>query len=194
MKAYPTVKLGWPSRRLHRARPRRCVRLAEGRQCSDCTAQPEQDYVHAGVVQTVARNTADLGYLTVHAGVQLAQGTFAAGATSMEETVSPRSRFAAARIMLGPPPVHEGECGKFNSIRWLKNRDVAEDCVAFPISCKMTAPCMRTCPRKATVPPERSAVARGACDCRRESGRGSWRVYPCPPVSRSSSAERLAVV
>ena len=35
-------------------------------------------YVHGGVVQTVVLwNTRDLGYLTVHAGVQLLQGTLA---------------------------------------------------------------------------------------------------------------------
>ena len=41
-------------------------------------------YVHGGWVQTVVLwNTRDLGYLTIHAGLQLLQGTLSAGAQTM---------------------------------------------------------------------------------------------------------------
>ena len=41
-------------------------------------------YVHDGIVQTVVLwNTADLGYLTVHAAAQLAQGNVPPGARAM---------------------------------------------------------------------------------------------------------------
>ena len=54
-------------------------------------------YVHDGVVQTVVLwNTRDLGYLTVQAGMQLVQGTLAAGAQSM----------TGGRLGIDPDPRH----------------------------------------------------------------------------------------
>jgi rhamnose transport system substrate-binding protein len=61
-------------------------------------------YVHEGVVQTVMLwNTADLGYLTVHAGAQLARNTLAAGATALEAGRLGKIEIRGSEVILGPP-------------------------------------------------------------------------------------------
>ena len=61
-------------------------------------------YVHGGVVQTVVLwNTRDLGYLTVHAGLQLLNGTLAAGAQTMQGGRLGTIQIRGSEIILGPP-------------------------------------------------------------------------------------------
>jgi rhamnose transport system permease protein len=61
-------------------------------------------YVHQGVVQTVMLwNTADLGYLTVHAGALLAQNRLAPGATSVDAGRLGTLSIRGSEIILGPP-------------------------------------------------------------------------------------------
>ena len=61
-------------------------------------------YVHGDVVQTVVLwNTRDLGYLTIHAGLQLLQGTLAAGASSMQSGRLGQLQIRGSEIILGPP-------------------------------------------------------------------------------------------
>ena len=61
-------------------------------------------YVHDGTVQTVMLwNTADLGYLTVHAGAQLVKGALKAGATSMNAGRLGAIEIRGSEIILGPP-------------------------------------------------------------------------------------------
>jgi rhamnose transport system permease protein len=61
-------------------------------------------YVHGGFVQTVVLwNTRDLGYLTIHAGLQLVQGTLAAGATRMTAGRLGGIDIRGSEIILGPP-------------------------------------------------------------------------------------------
>ena len=61
-------------------------------------------YVHDGTVQTVMLwNTADLGYLTVHTGVQLVQGTLGDGATSMNAGRLGKIEIRGSEVILGPP-------------------------------------------------------------------------------------------
>jgi rhamnose transport system substrate-binding protein len=61
-------------------------------------------YVHGDVVQTVVLwNTRDLGYLTIHAGLQLQQGTLAPGAPSMQGGRLGRLQIRGTEIILGPP-------------------------------------------------------------------------------------------
>ncbi|MGB2717045.1 MAG: substrate-binding domain-containing protein [Vicinamibacterales bacterium] len=61
-------------------------------------------YVHGGVVQTVVLwNTRDLGYLTVHAGLQLLNGTLASGAQTMQGGRLGTIQIRGSEIILGPP-------------------------------------------------------------------------------------------
>jgi rhamnose transport system permease protein len=61
-------------------------------------------YVHGGVVQTVVLwNTRDLGYLTVHAGLQLVQGALSAGASSLQGGRLGAVQIRGSEIILGPP-------------------------------------------------------------------------------------------
>ena len=61
-------------------------------------------YVHGGVVQTVVLwNTRDLGYLTVHAGLQLLKGTLAPGAQTMQGGRLGAIQIRGSEIILGPP-------------------------------------------------------------------------------------------
>lgn len=61
-------------------------------------------YVHGGEVQTVVLwNTRDLGYLTIHAGMQLLQGTLAAGAQTMTGGRLGAIQIRGSEIILGPP-------------------------------------------------------------------------------------------
>jgi len=61
-------------------------------------------YVHSGVVPTVVLwNTADLGYLTVYAGTQMAQNRLAPGATSMMAGRLGKIEIRGSEIILGPP-------------------------------------------------------------------------------------------
>jgi rhamnose transport system substrate-binding protein len=61
-------------------------------------------YVHGGWVQTVVLwNTRDLGYLTIHAGLQLLQGTLSAGAASMQGGRLGQLQIRGSEIILGPP-------------------------------------------------------------------------------------------
>jgi rhamnose transport system permease protein len=61
-------------------------------------------YVHGGEVQTVVLwNTRDLGYLTIHAGMQLLQGTLAAGAQAMTGGRLGAIQIRGSEIILGPP-------------------------------------------------------------------------------------------
>ena len=61
-------------------------------------------YVHDGTVQTVMLwNTANLGYLTVHTGVQLVQGTLRDGATSMNAGRLGKIEIRGSEVILGPP-------------------------------------------------------------------------------------------
>jgi rhamnose transport system permease protein len=61
-------------------------------------------YVHEGVVQTVMLwNTADLGYLTVHAGAQMAQNRLAPGASSLEAGRLGKIEIRGSEVILGPP-------------------------------------------------------------------------------------------
>jgi len=61
-------------------------------------------YVHAGWVQTVVLwNTGDLGYLTVHAGVQLLRGSLSPGDDGMEAGRLGRLEIRENQIILGPP-------------------------------------------------------------------------------------------
>jgi rhamnose transport system permease protein len=61
-------------------------------------------YVHGGVVQTVVLwNTRDLGYLTVHAGLQLVQGALSAGASSLQSGRLGAVQIRGSEIILGPP-------------------------------------------------------------------------------------------
>ena len=61
-------------------------------------------YVHEGVVQTVMLwNTADLGYLTVHAGALLAQEKLAAGAQSLPAGRLGPTEIRGSEVILGPP-------------------------------------------------------------------------------------------
>jgi len=55
-------------------------------------------------VQTVMLwNTADLGYLTVHAGAQMAQNKLAPGATSLEAGRLGKIEIRGSEVILGPP-------------------------------------------------------------------------------------------
>jgi rhamnose transport system substrate-binding protein len=61
-------------------------------------------YVHGGYVQTVVLwNTRDLGYLTIHAGMQLLQGTLAAGAKTFTAGRLGAIEIRGTEIILGPP-------------------------------------------------------------------------------------------
>ena len=61
-------------------------------------------YVRDGTVQTVMLwNTADLGYLTVHAGLQLVQGTLRDRATSMNAGRLGKIEIRGSEVILGPP-------------------------------------------------------------------------------------------
>jgi rhamnose transport system permease protein len=61
-------------------------------------------YVHGDVVQTVVLwNTADLGYLTVHAATQLAHGTLQPGAQNMQAGRLGTVQIRGSEIVLGPP-------------------------------------------------------------------------------------------
>jgi len=61
-------------------------------------------YVHDGWVQTVVLwNTRDLGYLTIHAGMQMVQGTLASGAQSMQGGRLGQLQIRGTEIILGPP-------------------------------------------------------------------------------------------
>jgi rhamnose transport system permease protein len=61
-------------------------------------------YVHDGYVQTVVLwNTRDLGYLTIQAGMQLLQGTLAAGAQTMTGGRLGVIQIRGSEIILGPP-------------------------------------------------------------------------------------------
>jgi rhamnose transport system permease protein len=61
-------------------------------------------YVHGGVVQTVVLwNTRDLGYLTVHAGLRLREGSLAAGAQSVQAGRLGAVQIRGSEIILGPP-------------------------------------------------------------------------------------------
>jgi rhamnose transport system permease protein len=61
-------------------------------------------YVHGDWVQTVVLwNTRDLGYLTIHAGLQLINGTLAAGAPSMPGGRLGQVQIRGSEIILGPP-------------------------------------------------------------------------------------------
>ena len=61
-------------------------------------------YVHDGYVQTVVLwNTRDLGYLTIHAGMQLLQGTLAGGAQTMTGGRLGAIQIRGSEIILGPP-------------------------------------------------------------------------------------------
>ena len=61
-------------------------------------------YVHAGVVQTVVLwNTRDLGYLTVHAAAQAAEGALKAGATSLTAGRLGTIEIRGNEIILGEP-------------------------------------------------------------------------------------------
>ena len=61
-------------------------------------------YVHDGTVQTVVLwNTADLGYLTVHAAAQLMQGGLATNTTTMQAGRLGAIEVRQGQIILGPP-------------------------------------------------------------------------------------------
>jgi rhamnose transport system substrate-binding protein/rhamnose transport system permease protein len=61
-------------------------------------------YVHSGVVQTVVLwNTADLGYLTVHAGTLMAHQKLEPGARSMPGGRLGTIQISSSEIILGPP-------------------------------------------------------------------------------------------
>jgi rhamnose transport system substrate-binding protein len=61
-------------------------------------------YVHSAVVQTVVLwNTRDLGYLTIHAGLQMLDGKLAAGAQSMQGGRLGPLQIRGSEIILGPP-------------------------------------------------------------------------------------------
>jgi rhamnose transport system permease protein len=61
-------------------------------------------YVHEGWVQTVVLwSTRDLGYLAVHAGVQMLQGTLKPGAPSMRVPRLGDVEIRGSEIILGPP-------------------------------------------------------------------------------------------
>jgi rhamnose transport system permease protein len=61
-------------------------------------------YVHDGTVQTVVLwNTANLGYLTVHAAAQLARGSLLPGATTMTARRLGAIDIRDSEIVLGPP-------------------------------------------------------------------------------------------
>ena len=61
-------------------------------------------YVHGDWVQTVVLwNTRDLGYLTVHAGVQLLKDSLRAGASSMQAGRLGQLQIRGSEIILGPP-------------------------------------------------------------------------------------------
>jgi rhamnose transport system permease protein len=61
-------------------------------------------YVHGGYVQTVVLwNTRDLAYLTIHAGMQLVEGTLSAGATKMTAGRLGSIDIRGSEIILGPP-------------------------------------------------------------------------------------------
>ena len=61
-------------------------------------------YVHDGTVQTVVLwNTADLGYLTVHAAAQLAQARLAPGTQTLEAGRLGTIQIKDTQIVLGPP-------------------------------------------------------------------------------------------
>jgi rhamnose transport system substrate-binding protein len=73
-------------------------------------------YVHGGWVQTVVLwNTRDLGYLTIHAGMQLLQGTLAAGAQTMNGGRLGTIQIRGSEIILGPPLMFtKGNIDKFD--------------------------------------------------------------------------------
>jgi rhamnose transport system permease protein len=61
-------------------------------------------YVHTGVVQTVVLwNTRDLGYATIHAGLQLWQNSLAAGARSVQTGRLGTLEIRGSEIILGAP-------------------------------------------------------------------------------------------
>jgi ABC-type sugar transport system substrate-binding protein len=61
-------------------------------------------YVHEGWAQTVVLwNTRDLGYLTIHAAVQLLQGSLGEGAQSMRAGRLGELEIRNSEIILGPP-------------------------------------------------------------------------------------------
>jgi len=107
MKAYPTVKLVMAISAPAVPGAAEAVRQA-GRKDVNVIGLSlpnlNKEYVHNGVVQTVVLwNTADLGYLTVHAGAQLAQGILAAGASTMEGGRLGKIEVRGSEIILGPP-------------------------------------------------------------------------------------------
>jgi rhamnose transport system permease protein len=73
-------------------------------------------YVHEGVVQTVMLwNTADLGYLTVHAGSLLAAHTLEPGARSLAAGRLGTIEIRGTEIILGPPLFfNKGNIDNFN--------------------------------------------------------------------------------
>jgi rhamnose transport system substrate-binding protein len=73
-------------------------------------------YVHGGWVQTVVLwNTRDLGYLTIHAGMQLLQGPLAAGAQTMNGGRLGTIQIRGSEIILGPPLMFtKGNIDKFD--------------------------------------------------------------------------------
>ena len=61
-------------------------------------------YVHSGVVQTVVLwNTRDLGYLTIHAGLKVLQGSLSAGARSVQAGRLAVVQIRGSEVILGPP-------------------------------------------------------------------------------------------
>jgi rhamnose transport system permease protein len=61
-------------------------------------------YVHGDIVQTVVLwNTADLGYLTVHAAAQLTEGRLPAGANSLQAGRLGMIQIRGSEIVLGEP-------------------------------------------------------------------------------------------
>ena len=88
------------------APPRRCARPARKDVNVIGLSLPNinKPYVHGDVVQTVVLwNTRDLGYLTIHAGMQMLQGTLAAGAQSMQGGRLGTLQIRGSEIILGPP-------------------------------------------------------------------------------------------
>ena len=67
-------------------------------------AQRQQAVRPRRLRQTVVLwNTRDLGYLTIHAGMQLLQGTLAAGAQTMTGGRLGSIQIRGSEIILGPP-------------------------------------------------------------------------------------------
>jgi rhamnose transport system substrate-binding protein len=107
MKAYPTVKLVMAISAPAVPGAAEAVRQA-GRKDVNVIGLSlpnlNKEYVHTGVVQTVVLwNTADLGYLTVYAGAQLAGGQLGAGVASMEAGRLGKIEIRGSEVILGPP-------------------------------------------------------------------------------------------